>query len=777
MKNKIFFLLIILFNFFTNAFSEELKINAQEINLDEEKKIISFSGNVKVEDDKKNLLESDNITYKKKDKLVLSPGKTRILTSEGYQIFGTNVTFDDLNKKIFSNLPAEIIDKENNKISVSMFNYEKNKNLFFSKGKIKIKDNRGNEYALSEIYIDEKKKKIAGSDIKAYLNQADLKVNPKNEPRLFANTAVIEKDGSFYDKGNFTYCKNRGNDKCPPWSIQARKIKHNSAKKTIYYDNAVVKIYDFPIFYFPRLSHPDPTVDRRSGFLIPSGYDNSNLGFGVNIPYYFDLGKDKDFTFTPRFYANENPLFNSEYRQNFRNSDLTLFFGFTDGYKNNSNKKLPGSKKYLFSKFLKEIKKTDTEKSNLEINIQQTNSDNFIKAFGVDTPLVNREDNILESSLKFDYSNQDTFFGLNMAAFENQSLENNKKFEYLIPYITYDKNLQVAEKYGLLDFSSNLRIRNYDVNKQSNLLVNDINWQSKRLENEIGLDSKFLASLKNINSKTNNVENFKDETTTELSSAFGYLAKMNFFKVNNKLKNSQYLTPKILFKYSPHNMRKIDSGRLRYSNLFNLKKFNEFDEIESGTNLSIGFDYSFKKFNKGFKDASEKFNLSIGQVINESENLSKPATSSLDQRFSDVVGESSFKFNDNFKINYEFAIDQNYNEFNYNEIGVNLEYGIADFNIDYLEERNHIGNSNYVKSNIKLKFNDNNELLFSSKRNLETSSSEFYSLSYDYINDCLKAGLVYRREFYNDNDLEPTDSLMFKISLIPFSDLKSPGIN
>ena len=224
-------------------------------------------------------------------------------------------------------------------------------------------------------------------------------------------------------------------------------------------------------------------------------------------------------------------------------------------------------------------------------------------------------------------------------------------------------------------------------------------------------------------------------------------------------------------------MRKIDSGRLRYSNLFNLKKFNEFDEIESGTNLSIGFDYSFKKFNKSFKDASEKFNLSIGQVINESENLSKPATSSLDQRFSDVVGESSFKFNDNFKINYEFAIDQNYNEFNYNEIGVNLEYGIADFNIDYLEERNHIGNSNYVKSNIKLKFNDNNELLFSSKRNLETSSSEFYSLSYDYINDCLKAGLVYRREFYNDNDLEPTDSLMFKISLIPFSYLKSPGIN
>ena len=85
-----------------------------------------------------------------------------------------------------------------------------------------------------------------------------------------------------------------------------------------------------------------------------------------------------------------------------------------------------------------------------------------------------------------------------------------------------------------------------------------------------------------------------------------------------------------------------------------------------------------------------------------------------------------------------------------------------------------MGNSNYIKSNIKLKFSNSEEVYFETK-NMETSSSEFYSLSYDYLNDCLKAGLVYRREFYNDSDLEPTDSLMFRISLIPF--LVKSGIN
>ena len=58
--------------------------------------------------------------------------------------------------------------------------------------------------------------------------------------------------------------------------------------------------------------------------------------------------------------------------------------------------------------------------------------------------------------------------------------------------------------------------------------------------------------------------------------------------------------------------------------------------------------------------------------------------------------------------------------------------------------------------------------MIETKRNLITNSSEFYDLSYEYINDCLRAGLVYRREFYNDTELEPEDSLMFKLTLVPF---------
>ena len=35
------------------------------------------------------------------------------------------------------------------------------------------------------------------------------------------------------------------------------------------YEGALLKIYNIPVFYFPKFFHPDPTVKRQSGLLIP----------------------------------------------------------------------------------------------------------------------------------------------------------------------------------------------------------------------------------------------------------------------------------------------------------------------------------------------------------------------------------------------------------------------------------------------------------------------------------------------------------------------------
>ena len=69
------------------------------------------------------------------------------------------------------------------------------------------------------------------------------------------------------------------------------------------------------------------------------------------------------------------------------------------------------------------------------------------------------------------------------------------------------------------------------------------------------------------------------------------------------------------------------------------------------------------------------------------------------------------------------------------------------------------------------------EYLLLQIKDLITNSSEFYDLSYEYLNDCLRAGLFYRREFYNDSEIEAENSLMFKITLSSFGSVNSPSLS
>jgi LPS-assembly protein len=334
MKNNfLVFSLLIFLTFSFKVFSDEFEINSSKIQYDNNGKVTILEKNVSVKDVKGNKLFSEYAKYNKIEEIIQTKGETQIVTSGGYKVYGSNVVFNKKNNKIFSNDAAKIIDKDGNTILVDMFDYSTLNNIFFSKGNIKISDINKNKYNFSEVYIDENKKKIIGSDIKAFLDQPKISINPENNPRFFANTMSSSKKKNIFNKGVFTYCKNREGEKCPPWSLQSEKIEHDLATKTIYYDNVVLKVYDFPIFYSPKFSHPDPTVKRRSGLLAPSLTNSTTLGSGFATPYFWNISNDKDLTITPKFYLKENPLVLAEFRQDFKNSFLFVDTGYTPGYK------------------------------------------------------------------------------------------------------------------------------------------------------------------------------------------------------------------------------------------------------------------------------------------------------------------------------------------------------------------------------------------------------------------------------------------------------------
>ena len=169
-------------------------------------------------------------------------------------------------------------------------------------------------------------------------------------------------------------------------------MRYDSKKKTIYYDNAIIKIYNIPIFYIPKLQHPDPTVKRRSGFLIPSFADSKNLGTSINLPYFWAINNDKDLTINNRLFASEHPLFLGEYRQAFKNSNLVADFGYTEGYKSRSKKNIKsGDRSHLFTRFKKVFENVGSIQNDLEINLQHVSDKKYLKLYKIESNLVDYE--------------------------------------------------------------------------------------------------------------------------------------------------------------------------------------------------------------------------------------------------------------------------------------------------------------------------------------------------------------------------------------------------
>jgi len=805
-KNNIIKIIIFFFSlliFEINLSAEEFNISANEISIDNQNDVVTGKGNVAVLDSEGNKIKSENVIYEKKREYITIEDDVEILDIEGnllkttkatydkinelivtygnsellfgtYKLISENIFYDRSKKIISSNKKSIFSDQDGNVVYVDMFQYNVEKNLFSSIGKIKIIDQNKNKYFFKELHVDTKKKEMIGSEASVILDEENFGLSKENDPRFVANDIFISKDQSKLSKAVFTVCKIR-KDKCPPWSLQANEINHDKIKKTIYYKSATLKVYDIPIFYFPRFFHPDPTVKRQSGFLNPFFTNTTSLGFGFGTPYYWAISQNKDMTITPKFYGSENMLFLNEYRQAFENGFLTLDTSYTQGYSDTSETKTGGSRNHIFAKIDFDLAKEKPYSSNLSMKIQKTSNDTFFRVHDINTALVNSQNTDLENSINYKFSKDNMFVDISATVYENLTNKTNDRYEYILPNIMYGKTF-FTEKFGTLDFKSNALYRNYEGNKYTTLLTNDIVWNPFDRITKMGFVNTLRGEIKNTNYEARNTTSYKtDGTINEIAGVMSYKSSLPMKKEGTFF--SKIFTPNFMIRYAPGHMRNLsdESIVLKYSNLYST---NKTSVIEKGLSAILGFEYLINQKDKNGAE-TEKIKLSLGQIYSAEENKDLPNNSSLDQKTSDLVGEFEYNFSKIGKIDYKFALDHNFNNFNYNQISTNLNFGKIDFNIDYLEERNHIGSEHYINSGVSLNINSSNKISFETKKNFKTESTELYNLSYQYINDCLKAGLVFRREFYQDadSDIEPKDSLMFMITFTPFGKVNTPAIN
>jgi LPS-assembly protein len=144
-----------------------------------------------------------------------------------------------------------------------------------------------------------------------------------------ARMTRLEGRYSVLDKTTVSSCNVCETGEPPLWQIRAQRVVHDQLEKQLYFDHASLLVRDVPIFYFPHLRMPDPTLERAQGFLIPEFNHSSLLNYGIKVPYFIPWGTERDLVLSP-YLSSETRTMEFRYRQAFEKGGIQLEGAISD---------------------------------------------------------------------------------------------------------------------------------------------------------------------------------------------------------------------------------------------------------------------------------------------------------------------------------------------------------------------------------------------------------------------------------------------------------------
>ena len=732
---------------------------------------------------------ADEITYFKNEEKILTKGKTKALIENKYKFNSENVSYYRNLGNLISQKKSIIEDDSGNIYKLNNFTYNINKELL--KGKevnvfAKVDKNKIDQYFFSEGFFDFKDQSHIAKKTKIKIHKnvfenemLDLEIDPElygyQDPRIYGSSSSSDLSKTIINNGIFTSCK--FNDNCPPWSIKAEKITHDKIKKDMIYKNAILKIYDVPVLYFPKFFHPDPTVKRRSGFLQPQFNNSETLGSSVQIPYFKTLGHDMDLTFKPTLFDtksdNNKYILQNEFRKKSKSSSMIADFALTKSYRSPYDNKKKDIN-HFFLQYEKELNLLDFE-SNINAKIEKVSNDTYLKVFRqnlFDTVILPNDTSTLTTEVNLNLDHEEYYFSTGVQAFENLGTKHSDRYQFVFPYYNFSKNIFTDKIDGSFSFSSGGSNTLQNTNNLRQSITNDIGYSSLDYFSDSGFKSRLNLYFRNLNSRGRNDETYTSSPQIDAMNIINLDSSIPFFKIDDL--TIETLIPKISFRVNPgNNMNDISNSSVTINtdNVFDINRLGISDSYEAGKSLTIGIDYKLDPMEVGSDpDVKDKYlEFKLATVMRDQVETDIPTSSTINRKNSDIFGSFDNNLFENINFGYDFSLDNDLNTINSNSINTEIEINNFITSFNFVEERNEIGSTHAISGSMEYKIDGNTSLKFDTRRNKEINLTEYYNLSYEYKNDCLTAALKFNKTFYSDNDLAPTEDLFFTLTLIPLT--------
>lgn len=569
---------------------------------------------------------------------------------------------------------------------------------------------------------------------------------------------VNERYNQLY-KTAVTSCNVCEDGKAPLWQIRARRIVHDKEERQLYFDQAQLRVLDVPVFYVPRLRLPDPTVERTSGFLIPSFRSTSELGFGIKVPYFIALRDDRDLTVTP-YVSERTRTLELRYRQAFVNGDIEFNTAIS-----RDDERPDETRGYLFGGGSFDLRND----FKLEFDVEITSDDAYLQDYGYSSK------DRLESQLLLSRAKRDEFVAGSLINYQSlRDSEQSSTIPSLIGDLFYQRRFFPAGVPGELRFTANLHnhIRESDrdiVGRDVQRLNTEANWLhgfdlpgGVRAETQIGL----AGDVFNITQDSSTSQNQTQITP------FTTLALRYPLSRTDQSGATQFIEPIAQFAWTGSSQLDIPNEESTLvdfdgGNLLALSRFPAPDRRERGAVGAFGVNWSRFALN-GSEHA-----LTLGQVLRKDADEDFTQSSGLSGTESDYLVAGQIKTQNGFAVTARTLFNQSF------------DFTKAEFLGGYTHARGTLTGSYLwlIKDPAESRFLDTSEIFLDGIFNIDEvwraradwrydlieNRSSTAGIGVTYENECVEVDFSVRRRYTSSTSLEPSTSLGFTIGLRGFS--------
>ena len=603
-----------------------------------------------------------------------------------------------------------------------------------------------------------------------------LRLVTKEDARIAAARGIREDDETtVFESAVFTPCKvcEDKPEKPPTWQIKAKRVIHKKSEATIAYESARLEFLGVPIAWVPFFRHADPSVKRKSGFLIPKFGQSDDLGFFTEVPYYFALAPNYDFTFSPTFYEKRGVLWKGRWRHRTQNgrysidvagiaeTDSPSFFDSLDGFFVQGGDDFRGS-------IQSEGQFAINQYWDWGWDVTVESDDTFRRFYKLDN--IDQTERVSEVYLAG--QGDRSYFDARLYHFGGLNFTDTSTAEsQVLPVIDYNYIFKDPVWGGELSFNSNVVSLTRDDGADTHHLVTEMKWRRQLIDRRGQIVTPFASVRGDVYQVSNVVDpiTFEDRGEDQIfrgTAAAGAEYRYPFAKHTERATHVIEPIAQIIARPGLKNQEDIpneDARSLVFDDtlLFDLDKFSGYDRIETGTRANVGVRYTLQRHKGGTLRAV------VGQSYQIAGDNEFREESGLETERSDYVTGLYIEPIKYFTLIGQARFDEDSLDLRRTDLYANTSLGPFSTTVNY--------------ANLKAQpglgiLEDRSEVTASANILVTEHWSAFGSIRYDiegdqrisdqvgvrWADDCFALSVTYTESFVRDRDIEPDETVFVR---------------